>query len=310
MCKANYAISVKRKMSARLLFGMCCLALRSSVYACRASKTESGVQKELDNSHVSNIIVFTGWHGNPAANQTITAPPAGHAESSPAGSPPRELSEQRLLRSGRSAAGQVRDAAAGGYRETAGQPGSQSVRLITPVVLSGADRISRSWPRWSVTTKARSSIRAQTDGRTHAVCGATARRRTRDLQFPTSRASRTALRRLGSPAQHRPSTAASKKTPVSPEPTSSCLADRRLVTAYEELRCQVLQGWRRGPGLGLMITRGFRCWMEACSQLLTNESSRAQALDRPEPSVSSGIRGELVVLLASMLLHRVSKGIA
>jgi hypothetical protein len=310
MCKANYALTVNGKMSARPSLGRYNLALIPLKVACMASEPASWVKKELDIGLCGNIIVFTVRYGNPAADQTIIASPAGHAESSPSGSPPRELSKQRLFRSGRSAPGQVRDAAAGGYRQTAGQPGSQSVRLLAPVVLSGAGRISRSWPRCSVATKARSPVRTQADGRTHAVCGATPGRRAGDIQSPVGRASRSALRRLGSPAQHRSSAAASKKTSVSPEPTLSCLADRRLVAAYEELRCQALQGWRRGPGLALMMSRGFRCWMEACSQLLANECSRAQALDRPEPSVSTGIRGELVILLASMLLRRVWKGIA
>jgi hypothetical protein len=96
---------------------------------------------------------------------------------------------------------------------------------------------------------------------------------------------------------------------VSPKPDTLSLADRRLVAAYEELRCQAVQGWRRGPGLALMITRGFRCWMEACSLLVIECSSR-QAPDQAQSSMPSGLRGELVILLASMLLQRASKGIA
>jgi hypothetical protein len=88
------------------------------------------------------------------------------------------------------------------------------------------------------------------------------------------------------------------------------LADRRLVAAYEELRLQAVQGMQRGPGLALMMTRGVRCWMETCSQLFTNEGSCTQVPDRPAPAMPSGFRGELVVLLASMLLHRASKGVA
>jgi hypothetical protein len=59
-----------------------------------------------------------------------------------------------------------------------------------------------------------------------------------------------------------------------------------------------------------MISRGFRGWMEAWSQLLANECNRVQRPDRPEVSVTSSTRGDIVILLASMLLHRVSKGIA
>jgi hypothetical protein len=97
---------------------------------------------------------------------------------------------------------------------------------------------------------------------------------------------------------------------VSPEPAAISLADRRLVAAYEELRFQAVQGVRRGPGLALMMARGFRGWMEACSQLFANQGSCTQVPDRPAPSMPSGFRGEVVILLASMLLRRASKGIA
>jgi hypothetical protein len=59
-----------------------------------------------------------------------------------------------------------------------------------------------------------------------------------------------------------------------------------------------------------MITRGFRCWMEVCSQFLANEGSRSQEPELPATSMPSGVRGEFITLLASMLLERVSKGIA
>ena len=94
------------------------------------------------------------------------------------------------------------------------------------------------------------------------------------------------------------------------EPVAGGFADRRLVAAYEELRCQVLGGWQRGPGLALMLTRGFRCWMDACRQLLDTSSTSVQAPDRPESLIPTGLRGEVVILLASMLLHRASKGVA
>ena len=86
--------------------------------------------------------------------------------------------------------------------------------------------------------------------------------------------------------------------------------DRRLITAYEELRSQAVQGWRQGPGLALIITRGFRCWMEVCSQFLASEGSQSQAPALPAIAVPSGVRGEFIMLLASMLLQRVSRGIA
>jgi hypothetical protein len=96
---------------------------------------------------------------------------------------------------------------------------------------------------------------------------------------------------------------------MSPEPASISLADRRLVAAYEEIRSQALQGWRRGPGLALMMARGLRCWMEAGSQLFAKAGSCTQVPDQTAPPVPCSFNGELVVLLASMLLRRASKGI-
>lgn len=310
MCKVNYAHYVKGKMSGRLLppsHSPSCCPLVSSVGASRQRDT---AQKELDIQFYRYIIIFTERHARPTANQTIILARAGHTESSSEGSAARELSRQRILRSGRLAAGQVRDAAAGGCRQATGQSGSKDVWLFAPVVLSGAESLSRSWPSRAVATETRASVRAQAHARTDAVRGTTSGRRADDLQSSDSRTNRTALPCLGSPTQYRSSAAASKKTPVSAGPAAISLADRRLVAAYEELRFQAVQGLRRGPGLALMIARGFRCWMEACSQLVPNEGSCTQVADRPMPSMPSGQRGELVILLASMLLHRASKGIA
>ena len=47
--------------------------------------------------------------------------------------------------------------------------------------------------------------------------------------------------------------------------------------------------------------------MEACSQLFANQGSGTQVLECPAPSALSGFRGELVILLAGMLLRRTWK---
>ena len=311
MCKANSVLSVRVKMSmmARRLSCFIICYLRSCLYT--PSHAASHTQKGLDIDPGGNIIIFTEPYGQPTANQTIVPAPAGHAESSPPEGPARELSGQRVLRSGRSAPGQVRDAAAGGRRQTIGQPGGKEFWLFASILLSGTDSISGGGPQRASATQTRAAIGPQADQRTDALCDTTPGGGPGNLQSPTGGSNRAAFRHFGSPSQHRPSVAASKKTPVSPKPDALSLADRRLVAAYEELRCQALQGWRRGPGLALMITRGFRCWMEACSHLLVIEcSSRPAPADQPQSPMSSGLRGELVILLASMLLQRASKGIA
>jgi hypothetical protein len=308
MCKPNYADYVKRKMSDGPGTSSCGSLRYPSKYA---DKQRSCTQIMLDSQSCMYIIIFTVIiNGRPATNQTIFLARAGHAESSPENSAARELSRQRVLRSGRSIASQVRDAAARGCRQAIGQSGSKDLWLFAPVVLSSADCLSRGWPCRAVTTKTRAPLRAQTHARTDAVCDTTATRRADHFQSSDSGTNRRTLPCLGSPAQHRSSATTSKKTPVSSDSAVIPLADRRLVAAYEELRLQAVQGMQRGPGLALMMTRGVRCWMETCSQLFTNEGSCTQVPDRPAPAMPSGFRGELVVLLASMLLHRASKGVA
>lgn len=308
MCKPNYAENVKKKMSSRLAllsFG----SLRLT-YKC-ANKPRDSSQITLDSRPYWYIITFTEIrHGQPATNQTIFLARAGHAESSPESGAARELSRQRVLRSGRFGAGEVRNAAARGHRKAIGQSGSKDVWLFAPVVLSSAGSLSRGWPRGAVTTKTRAPLRTQTHTRTDAVRDTTSSRRADHLQSSDSGTNRRTLSCLRSPAQHRSPATTSKKTPVSPDAAVVPVADRRLVAAYEELRFQAVQGMRRGPGLALMMTRGFRCWMETCNQLFTNEGSCTQVPDRPAPAMPSGFRGELVTLLASMLLRRASRGIA
>ena len=304
MCKVNVVKSVKRKMSrrpARLSGGMSQDAHTKAIYSGRCA------QKELDIDPIIDIIIFTDVYGRFAQNQTHIPPAARRFESATGGRAARKLSRQRVLRSGRLAAGQVRDAAPSRSRQATGQPGRQNVWLLSTLVLSGTGSFSGVWSGRSVATQTRTAIRTQAGAETDAVCGTTSTRRAGDLHSPTGRANRKALRYLGSPSQHRPSTTASKKTPVSPESAAVRFSDCRLVTAYEELRSQAAQGRQQGPGLALMIARGFRSWMETCSQLFTTECSRTPISDRLEPSMPSGLRGEVVLLLVSMMLHRVSK---
>ena len=304
MCKVNVVSYVKRKMSIRP-------ARLSSVVSCYVCimGINSGrcAQKELDIGSIIDIIVFTGGYGRFAQNQTHIPPAARRFESATGGRAARKLSRQRVLRSGRLAAGQVRDAAPSRGRQATGQPGRQNVWLLSTLVLSGTDSFSGVWSRRSVATQTGTAIRTQAGAGTDAVCGTTSTRRAGDLHSPTGRANCKALRYLGSPSQHRPSTTASKKTPVSPESAAVRFSDRRLVSAYEELRYQAGHGRQQGPGLALMIACGFRSWMETCSQLFTTECSRTPISDRLEPSMPSGLRGEVVLLLVSMMLHRVSK---
>jgi hypothetical protein len=91
------------------------------------------------------------------------------------------------------------------------------------------------------------------------------------------------------------------------DPDSVVVGDRRLVAAYEELRLQAFERFQQGPGMAILMTRGFRCWMEACGQLLGSPSGTGLQKCL-ESCIPVGLRGEVVVVLASILLHRASKG--
>jgi hypothetical protein len=308
MCKGNFVPHVNRMLSSGQAAVLLCQGLSLPEIAIDSAEHP---QKELDIYSSGHIIRFT-CYARSAENKTIVPAPAEHAKSSTRNGAAREFSRQRVLRSARPGAGKVRDAPASGGRQATGQPGRKDVWVLTSVVLSSTGGISGNWSGRTLATQARATIRAQADRRVDGVCGTTPGGRTGHLQSPTGRSNRTAFWHLGSPAQHRPSVASSKKTSVSAQPVADPFTDRRLVAAYEELRSQAVQGWRQGPGLALIITRGFRCWMEVYRQFLANEGSRSrsQALEPAATSMPSAVRSEFIGLLASMLLQRVSKGIA
>jgi len=306
MCKVNSAPGVNRKMSSSPASSSCLSSLLGCITPPVSCSAGGRTTKELDTRPDSNIIRLTRYGPSPP-DQTILSSSAEHLESAlPNGSAP-QFSEQSLLRSKRFTTGQVRNAPAGRRRPAISLRNSSSVRLLASVVLPGTSRLSAGRSGRLIATQTRTTIRAQAHRRADAVCEATAEGRTRDFQLSAGPAPRPALRHLGSPAQHRPSSAASKKTPVSPDPANTVWADRRLVTAYEELRRQAVEGGQRGPGLALLMARGFRCWMEGASQLLLPADNRTRPLPCGESSLPTGLRGEGAVLLVNMLLHKAYK---
>lgn len=76
-----------------------------------------------------------------------------------------------------------------------------------------------------------------------------------------------------------------------------------LVGAYEELRRQFLSR-QYGPGLVIFMRRGLREWMNTCSSYLDTSASSVPAPPHDEAVLPYGVRAELVVILAGMLLHR------
>lgn len=90
------------------------------------------------------------------------------------------------------------------------------------------------------------------------------------------------------------------QTPPSPP---AALADRdALVAAYEDLRCRFLNR-QQAPGLALFMRRGMREWMNACSLYVASPPVPVLTAPNDEAVLPHGVRAEVVLILAGMLLH-------
>src|SRR3974377_451750 len=106
----------------------------------------AGTQKELDNKPAVDIIIFTGHLAHesaappPPPTKTPDASPPWHPQPTSGSRQSSSVSQQRLLRLRRPDAGQVRDAAQGSHRQQLYQRVRAGLRLLSPIVLSGAGR--------------------------------------------------------------------------------------------------------------------------------------------------------------------------
>jgi hypothetical protein len=307
MCKDKDVSTVNGMMPGDGVHQRICIRMKCDLFGTRMGQW---THKELDTKTECIIIVFTAPHGRSATDQTIVSPRQRDTQPAATRRKKRDVPGQRFLRCRRSAAGQTRDAPPRRGRQAIGQRGSEGVRIVATVLLPGTGGISGRRSRRPVAAQARSTIRAQADRRPDELRCGTPECRSALFQSATGQSNRRTLWHLSSPAQHRPAVASSKKTPVNGAPAAVSADDRRLVAAYEELRSQAVEQWQRGPGLALMRNRGFRCWMEVCRQLLDVPCHSGILKDRPATDVPTGLRGEMVLLLASMLLHRMFRGVA
>src|SRR5215472_12618378 len=115
----------------------------------------------------------------------------------------------------------------------------------------------------------------------------------------------------GSSPQHRTPASAGKKTPISGpfSPTPEPPDQDGLLATYEELRCQFLHG-QRGPGLMLFLRGGMGELMNIFSLSGSAPSTNQRSTTSKQPAVASdhtvlpqGMRAEVVLILAGILLH-------
>lgn len=83
----------------------------------------------------------------------------------------------------------------------------------------------------------------------------------------------------------------------------------RLVEAYESLRGYVLGGYEgcAGPGLALLLHKGMAAWLRACARWTPLLQPRAELQSSPGAGLPPGLRGELVVLLTTMVLSHLEE---
>lgn len=220
----------------------------------------------------------------------------------PARCDPSTVPGQRVLRCRRLGPGEIRDAAPGPCRQAVGFPNGQRIWFLAAIVLPSrihfrAKRLVRiaSGEAWS---EKRSQAHPGSDEiRSRAAdCAAVA-------EFHSAGGSGEAeLQLAGASPQHRATASAGKKTPLSmPSPyTPAPSGQDGLVAAYEELRRQFLNG-QRGPGLTLFIRRGMRELMNAC--FAAPPPTAVLAVADGDAVLSQGVRTEVVLILAGMLLH-------
>jgi hypothetical protein len=85
-------------------------------------------------------------------------------------------------------------------------------------------------------------------------------------------------------------------------PTAAPTDKNALIAAYEELRRQFLNR-QLGPGLTLFMHRGMREWMNAYSLWVAPPPVSAPITPDNTAVLPQGVRTEIVLILAGMLLH-------
>ena len=270
-------------------------------------------QKRLDKLPAYVVIIFTAATqpnrenenaaGEKQLRQAEGVRATRNTEPPPAGGAPSFVPEQRILRSQRLAAGEIRDATTGPCGQAGGFPNGQGVWILTPFVLPSGIYLRARWFARITSPEAWSEKRSQAHSGSDEVRGRTASPGAIPEFRSAGRAGAAQLPRKSAPPQYRAAASAGKKTPISllPDPAAPLEKDG-LIAAYEELRRQILNG-QRGPGLALFMRRGMREWMTACSLCLAPSPTREFSAAPDQAVLPQGARTEIVLILAGMLLH-------
>src|SRR5690348_879055 len=226
----------------------------------------------------------------------------GRHPSAPAGCDRPTLSRQRILRSERSRAGQVRDAAQRPEGKACSSGGGPSLWPVPPGLLCHSTVVSARGATRAAAAQARAETTPQAQRRSADYPGpGYTGSRTNAQGRGISGASGAALWRRSASAQY-PAAAASlsaaggKKTPIIVE--AAKLDATQYTVQYELLRSQIISttgnvaqgntaGQLRGIGLALMLSEGMAGWLKTVEAVL-RASLAPRALDSSGPSSHDG----------------------
>ena len=199
------------------------------------------------------------------------SPPNGHAQSAARRGNGRIVHRQRLLRSERPPAGEIRNAASRSLRRLHREASSAALWFFAAVLLSGSGDLHARWPGRASTTEAGTETRSQAVPKDHGSYRADHRRRS-GSRF--GRHGAAGVRHLRAPTEHRAGVGPSeKKTPLAMAGHDGPVVQTdgpEQVTRYEDLRRHVIgNGGGHRLGLALFHREGMKAWLDAWSTCTT-----------------------------------------
>ena len=300
----NYAVKRRRDRTWRSIYRTISTINRR---ACR----RNGLDKVTNNG----IIILTLLAGTPGGRngqspgcQVPVSAEARHTQSPPATCVGRSVPGQRVLRSARPRAGEVRDAPPRASRRDGRDRSRRDLRLLTSFLLSGsiavpARRIGRFDPEttWSpacpqAVGRSPGLSPAATGPARIAACAGT---------VPTGPDE---VRPVGASPQYRASfTPPDKKGALvaAPAPLPEVPASPGdSIGRYEDLRARVMQEagrLPRGPGVTLFVRQGLAAWMQAWPDEASRPASPPAA--RAPTQLPAGLYADITQLLVDMIFH-------
>jgi hypothetical protein len=215
---------------------------------------------------------------------------------------------QRILRSSRSGASQIRNASAGSGRWTTCFEGIKNVRLFPGFILSDTTFIQPTRISRSYASSARAQTCSQVNRRCNGIYFCTQKQRCFLAGDRFGESDKTTVWLERPSTQYRASVATpAKKRAIVFFESDTCLS--HCVDRYEQLRRMALEGrdsCGQGWGLALLHQRGFLVWMDAFSKIESYQQHSVIPVtsvpDKTYLAVPDTIRGQMIVTISEMVL--------